>query len=179
MESRRVPVSRRTCAVAGPKGGVGRTTVAVNIAVAAAVRGRSVLVVDVHAGVWSAVRRLGCAGDRGGLLAALADPSAEGIRAAAERRHGVLVLHQVVRRRVLTHRLSADVQAGRDLPDPHVSLPHHSDTLDVGYSEHLLPPGGRIARLIHQGWIRDRSVPSCPGPPRRGGPRFVCHLGPS
>jgi len=54
--------------------------------------GRSVLLVDLHAGVWSAARHLGCAGNRGGLLTALADPSAEGIRAAAERRHGVLVL---------------------------------------------------------------------------------------
>ncbi len=93
IESRPVPVSRRTCAVAGPKGGVGRTTVAVNLAVAAAALGRSVLLVDLHAGVWSAARHLGCAGSRGGLLAALADPSAEGsIRVAAERRHGVLVL---------------------------------------------------------------------------------------
>ncbi len=92
IESRPVPVSRRTCAVVGPKGGVGRTTVAVNLAVAAVALGRSVLLVDLHAGVWSAARHLGCAGSRGGLLAALADPSAEGIRAAAERRHGVLVL---------------------------------------------------------------------------------------
>lgn len=88
--SRAVPVSRRTCAVAGPKGGVGRTTVAVNLAVAAAALGRSVLVVDLHAGVWSAARHLGCAGNRGGLLASLADPTGEGIRATAERRHGVL-----------------------------------------------------------------------------------------
>ena len=92
IESRPVPVSRRTCAVAGPKGGVGRTTVAVNLAVAAAGMGRSVVLVDLHAGVWSAARHLGGAGSRGGLLAALADPIAEGIRAAAERRHGVLVL---------------------------------------------------------------------------------------
>ena len=92
VESRPVPVSRRTCAVAGPKGGVGRTTVAVNLAVAAAGMGRSVLVMDLHAGVWSAARHLGCAGNRGGLLAALAGPSAEGIRAAAERRYGMLVL---------------------------------------------------------------------------------------
>ncbi len=92
IESRPVPVSRRTCAVAGPKGGVGRTTVAVNLAVAAASLGRSVLVVDLHAGVWSAARHLGGAGSRGGLVAALADPTAEGIQAAAERRHGVLVL---------------------------------------------------------------------------------------
>ena len=92
IESHPVPVSRRTCAVASPKGGVGRTTVTVNIAVAAAAMGRSVLLVDLHAGVWSAARHLGCAGHRGGLLAALADPSAGGIRAAAERRHGVLVL---------------------------------------------------------------------------------------
>jgi MinD-like ATPase involved in chromosome partitioning or flagellar assembly len=92
IESRPVPVSRRTCAVAGPKGGVGRTTVAVNLAVAAASLGRSVLLVDLHSGVWSAARHLGCAGNRGGLLAALAAPSAEGIRAAAELRHGVLVL---------------------------------------------------------------------------------------
>ena len=92
IESRPVPVSRRTCAVAGPKGGIGRTTVAVNLAVAAAGMGRSVLLLDLHAGVWSAARHLGCAGSRGGLLAALADPSAEGIRTAAERHHGVLVL---------------------------------------------------------------------------------------
>ena len=74
------------------EGGVGRTTVAVNLAVAAAGMGRSVVLVDLHAGVWSAARHLGCAGNRGGPLAALSDPTAEGIRAAAERRHGVLVL---------------------------------------------------------------------------------------
>ena len=90
IESRPVPVSRRTCAVAGPKGGIGRTTVAVNLAASASGMGRSVLLLDLHAGVWSAARHLGCTGGRGGLLAALADPS--GIHRAAERRHGVLVL---------------------------------------------------------------------------------------
>jgi hypothetical protein len=86
------PTRHRIVAVASKKGGVGKSTVAANLAAAAARLEVDVLYVDLDPDTWSSEELFGRLGQRGGLTAALRSPSAESVLTSRERRYGLHVL---------------------------------------------------------------------------------------
>ena len=82
----------RLVAAASKKGGVGKSTVAANLAAAAARMDVDVLYIDLDPDTWSSEELFGPLGQRGGLTAALRAPTAETVLTSCERRHGLHVL---------------------------------------------------------------------------------------